>query len=604
MRHLVPRSFVWQLVIATTVVQTVFLGFFIWYTVVTQRREAEVRFRQRLSQQMEKLAASSAYALEKNDPGGLQNVLELSRISPSIDAARLTDLKGNTLAVTTNGRNHGLDAAELAALPSVGKGQIFAAETGQIEAVAPVLEKGQPVALLWLEPNHAIASTTSSVVVRVALAYGGFALLANLLPIFLVVRSVTRPLRRLQQATAVVGEDPDVFTDFSLPVTSSNEAGQLTGAFNAMVEEIRKKRLNLLETVALLDSMLDNAPIGMAFVDRSMHYMRVNECLAALHGLPVEEHRGRTPGDFYPESVGRAKEECVQRVFATGEAVRGVKLSGPSQQDLEVQRTWLMHFYPVVAERGVVKYVGIIATEITDQLKTDEMLRKTEKLAATGRLAASIAHEVNNPLEAVTNLLYLLGTDNSLGSEANELVAMAQAELARVAVITQQTLRFYRQTTSAALTDVREDIEAILKLYRSRIGTSGITVQARMRPNVQVFGFSGELRQLFSNLISNALDAMPRGGVLHIRVRGGHGCGRDGAWSDGVHVLVADTGIGMSDKTMRRIFEAFFTTKEATGTGLGLWVCEEILQKHEATIRVRSQELVGTCFAIFFPNRS
>lgn len=604
MRHLVPRSFVWQLVIATTAVQTLFLGFFIWYTVVTQRQEAETRFRQRLGQQIERLAGASAYAIDKNDPGGLQNVLELSRISPSIDAARLTDLAGNTLAVTKNGRNRGLDAAERAALAKAGVEQIFQAETGQIEAVAPVLENGRPVALLWLEPNHGIASTTSSVVIRVALTYGGFALLANLLPIFIVVRTVTRPLRRLQQATAAVVEEPDVFTDFPLPVTSSNEAGRLTGAFNAMVEEISKKRLNLLETVALLDSMLGNAPIGMAFVDRSMRYMRVNEFLAALHGLPIEEHQGRTPADFYPEGVGRAKEECVQRVFDTGNAVRNVQLSGPSRQDPEEQRTWLMQFYPVVAEPGVVKYVGIIATEITDQLKTDEMLRKTEKLAATGRLAASIAHEVNNPLEAVTNLLYILGTDDTLGPQAQELVATAQAELARVSVITQQTLRFYRQTTSAALTDVHEDLEAILRLYRSRIGTSRIKVQTKIQDNVQIFGFSGELRQLFSNLIGNALDAMPNGGVLSIRARRGHGCGRDGVWTAGVHVLVADTGIGMPEKTMRRIFEAFFTTKEATGTGLGLWVCEEIVQKHAATIRVRSREQVGTCFALFFPDKA
>jgi len=295
----------------------------------------------------------------------------------------------------------------------------------------------------------------------------------------------------------------------------------------------------------------------------------------------------------------------LRQVFETGVALRNVELSGEMPDSPGVQRSWVMHFYPVRTAEDAIRWVGVIVVEVTDQLRAEEALRKTEKLAAAGRLAASIAHEINNPLEAVTNLLYLLRTHDDLDETATRLVATAEAELARVSEITQQTLRFYRQPTLPSRVNIADILNSILLLYQSRITSASVTVEKKFSGEPEVFGFGGELRQLVANLIGNALDAMPYGGLLRLRVRGGHGRRTDGLWCTGVRVSVTDTGIGMSEDTRRRIFEAFFTTKEATGTGLGLWVSEEIIRKHSGAMHVRSRqaEPSGTSFMIFLPSQ-
>jgi signal transduction histidine kinase len=236
-------------------------------------------------------------------------------------------------------------------------------------------------------------------------------------------------------------------------------------------------------------------------------------------------------------------------------------------------------------------------------------LRKTEKLAAVGRLAASIAHEINNPLEAVTNLLYLILLQDTLGSEAKQYVELAQHELARVSEITQQTLRFYRQSTLPVTANLTELLESVLTLHQGRVNTLQVDVQRQYDADVAFFCFAGEMRQLFANLIGNALDAMTPGpGKLILRVR------RSRSWSnpevEGVRFSVMDTGCGITDEVRGRIFEPFFTTKEATGTGLGLWVSAEVIRKHHGTVRIRSRvadeqngdaSRSGSLFMIFFP---
>jgi signal transduction histidine kinase len=349
--------------------------------------------------------------------------------------------------------------------------------------------------------------------------------------------------------------------------------------------------------------MLGNAPIGFAFVDHELEYVRVNEFLAGTHGMPVDGHVGRHVTEFYGAKLAMQMETHIAQVFATGEALRDLELLGELANAPGAQRSWLMHFYPVLTDGRKVRWVGVILVETTERLQAEEALRKTEKLAAAGRLAASIAHEINNPLESVTNLLYLLGVHHGMDETAREYVGMAQAELARVAEITQQTLRFYRQSTSARMTNLVEVMDSLMTLYKSRMTASHVTVEKRFRGDPRVWGFGGELRQLFANLVGNAVDAMPQGGQLAMTVR--RGCGRraDGTCSKGVRVFVTDTGCGMSEETRKRIFEAFFTTKQATGTGLGLWISAEIIVKHGATVRVRSRVGAGTSFMLFFPDR-
>jgi PAS domain S-box-containing protein len=440
--------------------------------------------------------------------------------------------------------------------------------------------------------------------VRIAMTDGGFALLANLLPIFLIVRTMTRPLQALRAATDRVVRGPDLRTGFPLPVTTRNEAGDLTVSFNSMVRELEEQRKGLLETLALLDSMLINAPIGFAFFDRELRYVRINDSLAELHGVPVEDHLGRKPTDVYPPALGEAKTGYLRQVFESGAALRDIQLSGEMPHSPGVKRSWMMHFYPVRTGQDVINWVGVIVVEITDQLRAEEALRKTEKLAATGRLAASIAHEINNPLEAVTNLLYLLRTHESLDETAAQFVTTAQEELARVSEITQQTLRFYRQSTFPGPVNITDSLRSVIRIYQPRITAASISVVSKFGEELEIFGFGGELRQLFANLVGNAVDAMPNGGRLRLSVHSGHGLDKNGTWSAGVRIFVTDTGFGMSKETRIRIFEPFFTTKDSTGIGLGLWVSEEIVRKHSGTMRVRSRlgKNSGTSFMIFLPH--
>jgi signal transduction histidine kinase len=217
------------------------------------------------------------------------------------------------------------------------------------------------------------------------------------------------------------------------------------------------------------------------------------------------------------------------------------------------------------------------------------LLRRTEKLAATGQLAASIAHEINNPLEAVTNLLFLLD-QQSLDEESRRYTDMAQQEIARVSQITQQTLRFYRQSSSPALIQPADVLDSVLELHHGRSNAAKVKTIRRYRDGAELYAFSGEMRQLFANLIGNALDAMPNGGKIYLSVRASQ------AWYQpevqGVRITIADTGSGMTEAVRQRMFEPFFTTKEITGTGLGLWISSEIIAKHQGAVRVRSRAAV------------
>lgn len=244
---------------------------------------------------------------------------------------------------------------------------------------------------------------------------------------------------------------------------------------------------------------------------------------------------------------------------------------------------------------------GIIVffRDITEQKRAAATLLQSEKLAAVGRLASSIAHEINNPLEAITNLLYL--SERVVTSpEAKVYLASAQQELARVSNIATQTLRFHRQSTNPRETSLQELLENVFTLFQGRINTARIDVDRQYRTSRTIVAFSGDLRQVFANMVSNALDATRKGGKIVVRVR--DCCEWSGEY--GVRVTIADNGIGMSAETRQRLFEPFFTTKSATGTGLGLWVSSEILNNHHARVRVRSSqsgERHGTVFSIFFP---
>jgi signal transduction histidine kinase len=246
--------------------------------------------------------------------------------------------------------------------------------------------------------------------------------------------------------------------------------------------------------------------------------------------------------------------------------------------------------------------IAFFFRDVTERRRRDAALQRTEKLAAVGRMASSISHEINNPLESVTNLLYLIENSEEAGGEMRTYAQLAASELARVSHIVTQTLKFHRQSTHAAKSRASEIMESVLSLYQSRIVTLHTTIHRRYDEQDTMLCFAGDMRQVFANLIGNALDATGERGSLWLRARHAHSP-RTG--DPGVRVTVADNGCGMSETTRRAVFEAFFTTKGMTGSGLGLWVSEEIVRTHHGTIRLRSSEKPGrsgTVFSLFFPD--
>lgn len=243
-----------------------------------------------------------------------------------------------------------------------------------------------------------------------------------------------------------------------------------------------------------------------------------------------------------------------------------------------------------------------IHEQMVKYANAQEALLRSEKLAVTGRLAASIAHEINNPLEAITNLLYLTRTAASQEIAADYLTA-AEQELARVTEITKQTLRFYREPSKRTQIDVAVVVNSVLALFRSRIAAADIRVQTEFRDSsATVLGSAGELRQIVSNLIGNSIDAMRLGGCLHIRLSRKADCRSDGRQA--LRLTIADSGTGIPQDILPKVFEPFVSTKGETGTGLGLWVADEIVKRSGWQIRARSTQHgrhKGTTFTLNMP---
>jgi PAS domain S-box-containing protein len=264
-------------------------------------------------------------------------------------------------------------------------------------------------------------------------------------------------------------------------------------------------------------------------------------------------------------------------------------------------RTWIASNGVAVFRPGTREVTGMIGTsqDITARKTAEASLRQSEKLAATGRLAATIAHEINNPLEAVTNLIYLCKTDPEVPSAAQLLLETADKELARVAQIAQQTLGFYRDTARPAVIDMNELLHGVVDLFGRRMLTMRISCDLELEPDLSIFGLHGEIRQVFSNLVVNAIDASPAGSSLRIRGRR-----RRGQYGAGISILIADQGTGIPQHLRPRLFSPFFTTKQTVGTGLGLWVTRGIIEKHGGGIafRSRTEMPTGTTFRIYLVN--
>jgi len=260
---------------------------------------------------------------------------------------------------------------------------------------------------------------------------------------------------------------------------------------------------------------------------------------------------------------------------------------------------------PVRDETGGIVGAAKIARDITQIKKAERALRTTERLASVGRLAATVAHEINNPLEAVTNLVYL-ARHAAVREEVEQYLGAAEEELVRISHLTKQTLGFYRDSKGATDIQLGPLVNSLMPMFASRTRNKGIEICPEIDDDAEVFAIAGEIRQVIANLVSNSIDALGTGGgTVRIRVSAG------AEWSDGrrqgVRLTVADTGSGIPDEVRGKIFEPFFTTKRDVGTGLGLWVCKSIVENHGGSIRMKSAATAGrswTVFSVFLPSNA
>ncbi len=387
------------------------------------------------------------------------------------------------------------------------------------------------------------------------------------------------------------------------PVYTST--GEIAGTLVVCTETtntILAKRLQQREMERIAD-LFEQAPAFFALLSGPEHiFEMVNGPYLQLIG-----HRrvlGKSIREAVPEAEGQGFIKLLDDVYSTGKPFvgRGTPMQLARTLDHPLELRYLDFVYqPKREPDGSVSGVIVLGIDVTDAKRAEQVLLQSEKLNAVGRLASSIAHEINNPLEAVTNLIFL-AQRAAVDPTTKEYLSTAEIELRRVSAIANQTLQFHRQPTSPGPVTATSLIDATLPLYQARISNARVKIERRDRARRPVTCLDGEIRQVLSNLIGNAIDAMSQTDRrLLIRSR------ESTNWRTrqrGVTLTIADTGSGMSHDTIVRIFEPFFTTKGNKGTGLGLWLSREITERHRGSLKVKSRHATrgsGTVFVLFLP---
>jgi PAS domain S-box-containing protein len=254
---------------------------------------------------------------------------------------------------------------------------------------------------------------------------------------------------------------------------------------------------------------------------------------------------------------------------------------------------------PIRDDRGQIIGASKIMRDISQRKAMERSLMQAEKIVATGRMAATVAHEINNPLESIVNLLYLARTSKSMDKKVREYLELAEREIGRVSHIAKQTLGYYRDTTSAKKLCLHDTVEDVLAVYQSKLQSNNITVERDFHEIGLIWVREGEVTQIISNLVANAIDAMPTGGLLRVVVSE---TSRND--KEGILLAIHDNGVGVELNYLSKVFEPFFTTKEELGNGLGLWVVKQFVDGMGGTIDVESRSALkdkGTTFSIFIP---
>lgn len=328
--------------------------------------------------------------------------------------------------------------------------------------------------------------------------------------------------------------------------------------------------------------------------------MFMNAIAEQLTGVPLARGRGlfiKTVFPIYNERTGAEAENPVMKVMEHGR-ITGLAnhtiLKRPDGKEIPIEDSAA----PIYGDAKKLLGVVMVFRDATADRKAQAVLRKAEKLAAAGRLAATVAHEINNPLEAVNNLVFLTRSLPDLPESARQYLELMEQQLNRVAHTTRQTLGFYRESSDAAPVKLADVVQSVVKLYENKLKSKNITVEVDTGVVGPIRGLFGELQQVIANLVSNAADAVEPGGKINIAVRPA-----EVEHEQGVIVSVADDGRGVPPENRDEIFEPFFTTKKDVGTGLGLWVSREIAVRHGGTLTLASSGdgRSGAVFTLFLP---
>jgi two-component system CheB/CheR fusion protein len=319
-----------------------------------------------------------------------------------------------------------------------------------------------------------------------------------------------------------------------------------------------------------------------------------------IYGYTAEEAIGQPVSILVPPDMPEEIPSIMQRIRA-GESVEHYETVRRHKDGTLLYVAITVS--PVRNRHGEIVGASTIARDITSRRLAEEALRASEKLVAMGRMAASIAHEIRNPLEAAKNLTYLLRQSQNLEPSTRELLEVLDAQLSHMDEICNRTLSFIRPNDAAVRLSLAGIADEVLALRHKTLDAKGIEVVRRFDSPGELVGYPGPLRQVLANIISNAIDAIPAGNKGRITVRIADAC-HLGQAAEGVRIMVSDNGVGIMPKHLKRLFQPFFSTKQNEGTGLGLWVSYGIVTQHGGSIRVRSRvggAARGTVFSIFLP---
>jgi len=409
-------------------------------------------------------------------------------------------------------------------------------------------------------------------------------------------------VRRTMTSIFITAVVLSLFLGLLLATFSRRELGAVARSYDSALTTAQHRTEELKESQQWLGAVLGSIGDGVLATDREGRIVFSNDVAQQLLGRDLSELRNSNTTDTIPlfdeythESVPDLFREVMysQNTFLSpGHTV----LQRKDGTEIPVAAT-----ASPLRDDGKISGVVIVIRDLTQQRQSERSLQSAEKLAIIGRLAASVAHEIHNPLDAMGNILYLL-EHGSLDETSKTYVRLAREELERVTSISEQMLTFSRESRAPVTVKISDILDNVMTLFNARIRRMGVTVVKECDPSLTVTAFPGELRQVFSNLIGNALDAMPGPGRLVLRTEPAH------TWNDegeqGVRVLVCDNGTGIPREVRPRLMDPFVTSKGEKGTGLGLWVCRGIVEKYHGSLRYRTSTTPGhsgTCFSVFLP---